>query len=66
MHLDDSFAEVAVVLNDHEHSFLPNELLDDGVDELLHLVGLLHRGEGSSVELLAHQYVAELLLRHLL
>lgn len=58
VHLDDPLGEVVAVLDNHQHSLLPDELLDDCIYQLLHLLGFFHRGECALVELFAHQIVA--------
>ena len=39
MYLQDLLGQVVAVLHHHQHVLLPDQLLDDGVDDLAHLQG---------------------------
>jgi hypothetical protein len=39
MYLQDLLGQVVAVLHHHQHVLFPDQLLDDGVDDLAHLQG---------------------------
>jgi hypothetical protein len=63
VYLEHLLSEVVAVLHHHQHPFLFYHLLYHCVDDLLHLVGLVHGFDESPFEVDRQEEVTQLLLR---
>lgn len=66
MDLQHLLGVIVAVLNDHQHSLLLDHLLDHCVDDLFHLVGLLHGADQTTLEVYGDEIGAELVLGKLI
>lgn len=62
MDLQHLLGMVIAVLNNHQHSLLLDHLLDHCVDDLFHLVGLLHGTDQPALEVDGDEVGAEIVL----